>query len=71
MLALSRTLCRFQPLIVNTLTHGVTSSLAREHQHTHISVLARRAHGFHSPDALIAMIELTRGGLCPSLPGRP
>jgi len=66
---LARKLRRFHDLIANTLDHGVTSALA-ENTNTHITVLARRAYGFHSPDALIAMIELTRGGLCPPLPGR-
>jgi len=66
---LARKLRRFHDLIGNTLDHAVTSALA-ENTNTHISVLARRAYGFHSPEALIAMIELTRGGLCPPLPGR-
>lgn len=69
MVDLARKLRRFQDLIRNTLDHGVTSALA-ENTNTHISVLARRAYGFHTPEALIAMIELTRGGLCPPLPGR-
>jgi hypothetical protein len=30
----------------------------------------RRAFGFHSPDALIALAMLAHGGLCPPLPGR-
>jgi transposase len=69
MVDLARKLRRFHELIGNTLDTGVTSALA-ENTNTHISVLARRAYGFHSPEALIAMIELTRGGLCPPLPGR-
>lgn len=69
MVDLARKLRRFAVLIGNTLDTGVTSALA-ENTNTHISVLARRAYGFHSPEALIAMIELTRGGLCPPLPGR-
>jgi transposase len=69
MVDLARKLRRFHDLITNTLDHGVTSALA-ENTNTHISVLARRAYGFHTPEALIAMIELTRGGLCPPLPGR-
>lgn len=69
MVDLARKLRRFHDLIGNTLDHGVTSALA-ENTNTHITVLARRAYGFHSPEALIAMIELTRGGLCPPLPGR-
>jgi transposase len=69
MVDLARKLRRFKDLIGNTLDSGVTSALA-ENTNTHITVLARRAYGFHSPEALIAMIELTRGGLCPPLPGR-
>lgn len=69
MVDLARKLRRFRDLIGNTLDHGVTSALA-ENTNTHITVLARRAYGFHTPEALIAMIELTRGGLCPPLPGR-
>lgn len=69
MVDLARKLHRFKDLIGNTLDHGVTSALA-ENTNTHITVLARRAYGFHSPEALIAMIELTRGGLCPPLPNR-
>jgi transposase len=69
MVDLARKLRRFRDLIGNTLASGVTSALA-ENTNTHITVLARRAYGFHTPEALIAMIELTRGGLCPPLPGR-
>ncbi len=69
MVDLARKLRRFKDLIGNTLDTGITSALA-ENTNTHITVLARRAYGFHSPEALIAMIELTRGGLCPPLPGR-
>jgi transposase len=69
MVTLAKTLRRFQPLIVNTLDHGLTNALA-EATNTHIQGLIRRAYGFRTPEALIAMIELTRGGLCPPLPGR-
>lgn len=34
-----------------------------EATNTHLRVLIDRAYGFHSPDALIAMAMLTRGGL--------
>jgi transposase len=69
MVDLARKLRRFKDLIGNTLDHGVTSALA-ENTNTHITVPARRAYGFHTPEALIAMMKLTRGGLCPPLPGR-
>jgi transposase len=66
---LARTIKRFLPLIHNTLDHGLSNALS-EATNTHIRLLTRRAYGYHSPDALIAMATLTRGGLCPPLPGR-
>ena len=66
---LARTIIRFLPLIHNTLDHGLSNALS-EATNTHIRLLTRRAYGYHSPDALIAMATLTRGGLCPPLPGR-
>jgi transposase len=69
MVALAKTLRRFKPLINNTLDHQLTNARS-EATNTHIRVLTRQAYGFHSAQALIAMIELTRGGLCPPLPGR-
>jgi transposase len=69
MVALARTLRHFQDLIDNTLDHELSNARA-EATNTHIRLLTRRAYRFHTPEALIAMIELTRGGLCPPLPGR-
>jgi transposase len=66
---LARTLKRYKPLIDNTLTHGLTNARS-EATNVHLRVLTRRSYGFHSPEALIAMAMLTRGGLCPDLPGR-
>jgi site-specific recombinase XerD len=37
---------------------------------TQIRLIARRAFGFHSPQALISLAMLKLGGLCPPLPGR-
>ena len=37
---------------------------------TTLRLICRRAYGFHSADALIALAMLTLGGLRPSLPGR-
>jgi transposase len=67
---LAKTITRFLPLIHNTLDHGLGNALS-EATNTHLRLLTRRAYGYHSPDALIAMANLTRGGLCPPLPGRP
>jgi transposase len=68
--ALAKTIKRFLPLIYNTLKHGVSNALS-EATNTHLRLLTRRAYGYHSAEALIAIATLTRGGLCPPLPGRP
>jgi hypothetical protein len=68
-IALAKTLKRFQQLIWNTLNHSMSNAQS-EATNTHLRALTRRSYGFHSPEALIAMAMLTRGGLCPPLPGR-
>ena len=55
--------------IGNTLDSGLSNARS-EATNTHIRLLTRRAYGYHSADALIAMADLTRGGLCPPPPGR-
>jgi transposase len=66
---LAKTITRFLSLIHNTLDYGLSNALS-EATNTHIRLLTCHAHGYHSPDALIAMATLTRGGLRPPLPGR-
>jgi transposase len=66
---LARTIKRFQQLIWNTLRHHLSNALS-EATNTHIRALTKRAYGYHSPEALIAMAMLTRGGLTVALPGR-
>lgn len=66
---LARTITRFRDLIWNTLQHNVSNALS-EATNTHIRALTKRAYGYHSPEALIAMALLTRGGLPIVLPGR-
>ncbi|MFG2250891.1 ISL3 family transposase [Spirillospora sp. NPDC048823] len=66
---LGRTLTRYQPLIINALESGLSNARV-EATNTHLRALTKRANGFHTPQALIAMAALTRGGLCPPLPGR-
>ncbi len=56
-------------LIGHTLDHNVTNARS-EATNTHIRALTKRVYGYHSPEALIGMAMLTRGGLCPPLPGR-
>jgi transposase len=55
--------------IVATLTHRL-SDARMEAANTTIRLITRRAYGFHSADALIALAMLTLRGLCPPLPGR-
>jgi transposase len=66
---LAKTLKTYRATINNALDSGVTNGRV-EATNTHIQTLINRAYGYASADALIAMIELTRGGLCPALPGR-
>jgi transposase len=66
---LARTMKHFQQLIWNTLKHGLSNARS-EATNTHIRALTKRAYGYHSPEALIAMAMLTRGGLKLELPGR-
>lgn len=66
---LARTITYYRQDIEATLLHGVNNARS-ESANTKIRLIARRAFGFHSAKALIALSELTLGGLCPSLPGR-
>jgi transposase len=66
---LAKTIEHYRPMILNTLDHGLSNARS-EATNTHLRVLTRRAYGYHTPEALIAMAMLTRGGLCPQLPGR-
>ena len=65
--ALSRSIRRYRDLICNTLDHRLSNARS-EATNTHLRAYTKRAYAFHSPDALIAMAMLTRGGLCPALP---
>ncbi len=67
--ALARTITYYRADIEATLRHGVTNGRV-ESLNTKIRLIARRAFGFRSAPALIALSELTLGGLCPPLPGR-
>jgi transposase len=55
--------------IVATLRHRLSNARI-EAINTTLRLICRRAYGFHSADALIALAMLTLGGLRPSLPGR-
>jgi len=53
---------------LSAVEHGLPGARS-EATNTHLRLLTRRAYGYHSPESLIAMVDLTRAGLCPSLPG--
>ena len=64
---LAKTIQRYRQLILNPVAHGLPGARS-EATNTHLRLLTRRAYGYHSPESLIAMAELTRGGLCPHSP---
>lgn len=66
---LAKTIKKYRQLILNAVDHDL-SNARTEATNTHLRLLTRRAYGYHSPESLIAMADLTRGGLCPPLPGR-
>jgi len=66
---LARTITYYRADIEATLLHGVNNGRL-ESLNTKVRLIARRAFGFHSAKAMIALAELTHGGLCPALPGR-
>jgi len=66
---LAKTISAQRAGIVATLTHRL-SNARTEAVNTTLRLICRRAYGFHSADALIALAMLTVGGLRPSLPGR-
>jgi transposase len=53
--------------ILAAVTHGLSNARI-EQINTQIRLITRRAYGFHSPQALIALAMLTLAGLCPPLP---
>jgi transposase len=55
--------------IYAAVAHKLTNARV-ENLNTKLRLIMRRAFGFHSPDALIALAMLAHGGLCPPLPGR-
>jgi transposase len=66
---LAKTIKEHYPGIVASLTHRLSNARI-EAINTTLRLICRRAYGFHSADALIALAMLTVGGLRPSLPGR-
>jgi transposase len=66
---LARTVRAHKIAIYAAVAHGLTNARV-ESLNTKLRLIMRRAFGFHSPDALIALAMLAHGGLCPPLPGR-
>jgi transposase len=66
---LARTITEQRDGIVAAIRHGLSNARV-EAINTQIRLIARRAFGFHSPQALISLAMLKLGGLCPPLPGR-
>ncbi|GAB84618.1 transposase, partial [Gordonia rubripertincta] len=67
LVGLSRSVRQQQIQIYNSVVVGLSNARV-EATNTHLRALTKRAYGFHSPEALIAMSTLTRGGACPALP---
>jgi transposase len=66
---LAKTITANRAGIVATLTHRLSNARI-EAINTTLRLITRRAYGFHSANALIALAMLTVGGLRPTLPGR-
>ena len=66
---LSKTITQHRTSIEATLRLGLTNARI-EAVNTTLRLLVRRAYGFHSAAAMIALAMLVCGGLRPALPGR-
>ena len=68
-LKLARTITEQRDGIEAAIRHGLSNARV-EQVNTQLRLIIRRAFGFHSYDAPIALAMLALGGLCPPLPGR-
>jgi len=64
---LAKTISDQRAGILAAITHGLSNARV-EAINTQIRMLTRRAFGFHTPQALIALAMLSLNGLCPPLP---
>jgi len=64
---LARTITTQRDGIVAAIEHGLSNARV-EAINTQIRMITRRAYGFHSAPALIALAMLSLAGLCPPLP---
>ncbi len=66
---LAKTIKKFRQLILNVVEHGLFNARS-EATTTHLRLLTRRSYGL-SPESLMAMADLTRGGLRRTMPAPP
>jgi transposase len=66
---LARTIKHQREGILAAVEHGLSNARV-EQLNTQLRLITRRAFGFHSAHALIALAMLKHSGLCPSLPDR-
>jgi len=66
---LARTITTYRASVEAALRYRVTNARV-ESTNGKLRLIIRRAFGFHSTHALIALAKLTLGGLCPPLPDR-
>jgi transposase len=64
---LAKTITKQRPGIEAAIEHGLSNARI-EQVNTQLRLITRRAYGFRTPEALIALAMLTLGGLCPRLP---
>ncbi|MGH8269256.1 MAG: ISL3 family transposase [Steroidobacteraceae bacterium] len=64
---LARTITAQRAGIEAAVVHGLSNARV-EKINTQLRLITRRAFGFHTPEALIALAKLTLSGLCPPLP---
>jgi transposase len=64
---LARTITAQRAGIIAAIEHGLSNARV-EAINTQIRMITRRAYGFHSAGALIALAMLSLAGLCPPLP---
>ncbi|QZS59565.1 hypothetical protein COO55_34365 [Rhodococcus opacus] len=69
LVGLAKSIARYRREILNAIEDNLSNARV-EANNTHLRSLTKRSYGFHSPEALIAMATLTRGGACPALPQR-
>jgi transposase len=63
---LAKTITKQRPGIEAAIEHGLSNARI-EQVNTQLRLITRRAYGFRTPQALIALAMLTLGGLCPRL----